>query len=120
MERLSQNREEIRKANQAIRRVISRAKRALAGRPNFSVDDIRIASDEVGRIAKIAPQIAECCKNDAHLDADLKEYKAALAELHTDLERLRFMWLSKQAGLAAERVRIEQVKLWASALEQTR
>lgn len=121
MERVEENpmRERICRANSKLGETLSRARGALAGRGNFTVHDIRAASEPLAEMEQIISRAASLRASDSDLDAELKSYTLNLKELRVALEKVQFMLLARQEHLARARGHIERVTLWAAALKQT-
>lgn len=113
-------RDQIREAEAKLGNLLSRAREALAGRQDFNVHDIRSISERLGQMAPIVAQAADLRAKDTQLDTDFKAYAETLKQLDVTLEQVRFMFLARQAQLAAARSHMETVNLWASAFKQTR
>jgi hypothetical protein len=121
VERVEENpiRERVRQANSKLEESLSRARGALAGRGNFTVHDIRAASEPLAEVEQIVSRAASLRASDFELDAELKNYTLNLKELHKTLEKVQFMLLARQEHLSRARGHIERVSLWAAALKQT-
>jgi len=121
MERLSENpvRDQVRRANLRLRDILLRARDALAGRQNFTVQEIRALSGPLAEMRQIVSRAAELRAADAELAVELNHYAVTLEELQTSLERVRFMLVARQTHLAAAQGNLERVALWAGALKQT-
>jgi hypothetical protein len=122
VERLMEDsiRDQIREAEAKLGNLLSRAREALAGRQDFNVHDIRSISERLGQMAPIVAQAAALRAKDTQLDTDFKAYAETLKQLDVTLEQVRFMFLARQAQLAAARSHLETVNLWATAFKQTR
>jgi hypothetical protein len=113
-------RDRVRDAEAKLRGLLERARGALAGRQDFTVNEIRSISERLEQMAPIVARATGLRAKDARLDADFKTYAATLKELDTTLEQVRFMFLARQSHLSAARGHLEKVNLWAEAFKQTR
>jgi hypothetical protein len=121
VERLNANaeRDQIRQANTRLRGILLRAREALAGRQNFTIQEIRDLSEPLAEMRAIVSRSADLRASDKELDIELKSYAATLKELQTSLERVRFMLHAQRDHLAAAHEHIDRVSRWAETLKHT-
>jgi len=112
--------ERVRGANAAVRALLGRAREALAGRCDFSIQEVRAIAEPVAQMAPIIEQRQHLRTIEPDLDGQLEAYAATLGELQTTLEQVRFMLLARRAQMAATRAHLQTFGLWAAALRQTR
>jgi hypothetical protein len=112
-------RDRVQSANLRLREILSRAREALEGRQDFTIQEIRALSEPLREMREIVSRSSDLRTADAELDADLKRYGATLEELQTSLEQVRFMLIARKAHLSAAHGHIERVALWTEALKQT-
>jgi signal transduction histidine kinase len=110
----------VRAANVKIRTILSRARNALAGRQDFTAENIQEISQPLTEMAPIVSQATDLRAVDPRLDVDLKEYAENLGDLQNTLEHVRFMLLARQTHMEASRSHLETVNLWATTFKQTR
>ena len=108
-----------RAANAKLHALIGRTRAALAGRSNFTVEDVRAIAEPVAQMAPIVAEAKHLRTLRPDLDGELQAYAGNLGELQTALEQMRFMLLSRLASMEALRGHVESVGLWASRVRQT-
>ena len=109
----------VQNANLRLREVLSRARGALEGRQDFTVQEIRELSEPLREMREIVSRSAELRAADAEMDSELASYSETLKELQTSLEQVRFMLIARKAHLSAAHGHIERITLWTEALKQT-
>lgn len=112
--------ETARDANAKVRKLLARAREALAGKRKFRVEDVREIAKPVAAMAPIIEERQHLRTLEPDLDGQLEAYAATLGELKTTLEQVRFMLLARRAHLEATRAHLETFGLWAATLRQTR
>lgn len=111
--------ERVRGANAKLAVLLLRTRDALAGRHNFSVEDVRAVADPIEQMAPIVAEAKRLRTLRPDLDSELKVYAGYLGEIETALDQTRFMLLARCANLEALRGHLKTAGLWAAALRQT-
>jgi hypothetical protein len=108
-----------RTANAKLHALIDRTRAALAGRNNFTAEDVRAIAEPVAQMTPIVAESKHLRTLQPELEGELESYAGNLDELQTALEQMRFMLLSRLANVQALRGHLESVGLWATRLRQT-
>lgn len=108
-----------RAANSRLHALIARTRAALAGRGNFTSEDVHAIAEPVAQMAPIVAEAKKLRTIRPDLDGELQAYAGNLGELQTALEQMRFMLLSRLASTEALRGHMESVGLWAARLRET-
>jgi len=109
---------QIQEVNAALGALLSTAREALAGRKDFTSEDIKAISEPLGQMTPIVSRASEL--RAVASDADLKTYTRTLEELQITLEQVRFMLLARRTHLEISRSHLNTFNLWAKTFEQTR
>jgi len=110
----------IQAVNAKLSALISRTREALAGRRNFTVEDVREIAQPVSEMDPIVARANELRTLRPEVKGELEKYAGNLGELQTVLDQMRFMLIARGAHMESMRSHIETVGLWAAALRQTR
>jgi hypothetical protein len=110
----------IRSANLKLRDLLGRTRDALAGRRNFTVEDVRAIAEPVSQMEPIVAEAKRLRTMRPELDGELEAYAGNLGELQVALQHTRVMLIARLANMEALRGHLETVGLWTAALRQTR
>ncbi len=109
----------IRNANMRLRELLGHTRDALAGRRNFTVEDVRTIAEPVAQMEPIVAEAKRLRTMQPELDGELEAYAGNLGELQVALQHTRVMLIARLANMEALRGHLETVGLWAAALRQT-
>jgi len=121
MERLMEDSilDRVRGANMRLRELLGSTLDALAGRRNFTVEDVRAIAEPVAQMEPIVAEAKRLRTLRPELDGELKTYAGNLDELQVALQHTRVMLIARLANMEALRGHLETVGLWTAALRQT-
>jgi hypothetical protein len=107
-------------ANTRLRDLLARTRDALAGRQNFTVEDLRAIAEPVAQMDPIVAEAKRLRTLRPELDGELEAYAGNLGELQVALQQTRVMLIARLANMEALRGHLETVGRWTAALSQTR
>jgi hypothetical protein len=110
----------VRGVNMRLRELLGRTRDALAGRRNFTVEDVRAIAEPVAQMEPIVAEAKRLRTMRPELDGELEAYAGSLGELQVALQQTRVMLIARLANMEALRGHLETVGLWTAALNQTR
>lgn len=110
----------VRRANLKLRDLLGHTRDALAGRRNFTVEDVRAIAEPVAQMAPIVAEAKRLRALQPELDGELEAYAGNLGELQAALQHTRVMLIARLANMEALRGHLETVGLWTATLRQTR
>jgi hypothetical protein len=111
---------QIREANSKLKTLLTSAEEAIAGRRNFTVEDLRTAHGPVARMTPLIEEAKRVSGSDPEVAMELQEYSRSLKAAQAALDRVRVVLLARCASLEAQRAHSQTVGLWSSAWAQTR
>jgi hypothetical protein len=109
----------VRGANAKLQMLLRRVADALAGKRNFSVEDVRAIAEPVAEMTPIVSQAEQLRAAVPELHGELDAYGKNLGELQIALDRVRVVLLARSAHVEAQRGHLETVGLWAATWRQT-
>jgi len=112
-------RDQVCDVNGRLRAAMERGRNALAGRQNFTAEDVRALLEIVGQMAPIVANMSKL-RSVPQIESELFAYKQNLIELREITENLRFMLVARRTRLASKLAHIKAVGSWTTALNQTR
>jgi len=92
---------------------------ALAGRANFTAEEVRAIAEPVRQMAPLVGQAEHLCAQSPAWREELDLYARNLAQMHQALDRVRCVLLARRAQIEARRGHLETVSRWAGAWQQT-
>ncbi|HXX20291.1 MAG TPA: hypothetical protein VEJ46_12885 [Candidatus Acidoferrum sp.] len=112
--------DQVRKANEKLRALISRTRDALGGRGSFDVVNVRAIAEPIRSMQLIVAEAERLRTIHPELDTELKVYAGNLSEMQVVLEQTRFMLIARRAHIEAMRGHLETLGLWSATLRMTR
>jgi Lon protease-like protein len=109
----------VRQANARLQRFLGRVGEALAGRRNFSADDVRAVAQTIREMAPVVSRAKQLRAAHPGLRDELEFYARHLAEADHALDRMRCVLLARRAQIEAQWGHLAAVRLWAGAWQQT-
>jgi hypothetical protein len=109
----------VRGANAKMESLLRRADGALAGRQNFSVEEVRAIAEPVAEMASIVSEAEHLRTTVPELHGELNTYAKNLGEMQTALDRVRVVLLARCAHMEAQQNHLETLGLWAAAWRKT-
>jgi hypothetical protein len=109
----------IRQANAKLQLFLGRVGEALAGRQNFTAEDVRAIAEPVSEMAPVVCHAEHLRAVVPQLRDELEIYAQNLSEMDQAFDRLRCVLLARSAQIETQRGHLETVRLWADAWRQT-
>ena len=106
-------------ANHRLRALLNGAEDAIAGRGNFTVEDLRSAQEPVNKMAALIDEAKRLRNSDPEISNELQDYAKNLGATQVALDRVRVVLLARCASIEAQRAHIEAVRMWSSAWART-
>jgi hypothetical protein len=110
----------VRQANARLERALGDIGEALAGRREFTPEDVRAIAAPVQAMAAVVSQAELLRAAHPALRAELDRYAGNLAAMQQAFDRVRCVLLARRAQMAARRGHLETVRRWAATWQQTR
>lgn len=110
----------VREANARLQLFLERVEEALAGRGNFTPEDLRALAAPVRGMAALIPFAGTLRAASPEWSEQLDRYAGNLSETQRAFERLRCVLLARRAQIEARRGHLEALRRWAGAWQQTR
>jgi hypothetical protein len=109
----------VRDANKRLRTLLNSAEDAIAGRRNFTVEDLRSAQEPVSKMKPLIDEAKRIRKSDPNISNELRDYAMNLEATQVALDRVRVVLLARCASMEVQRAHLESVRMWSSALAHT-
>jgi hypothetical protein len=109
----------VRNANGRLRALLNDAEEAIAGRRNFTVDDLRSAQEPVSKMTPLIDEAKRIRNTDPNISNELQDYAKNLEAAQVALDRVRVVLLARCASMGAQRSHLESVRMWSSAWAHT-
>jgi len=110
----------VRSANDRLRSALDVVRGALAGRCQFSVEDMRAISTPLSDMSPLIADAKRLRKIQPELGGAFEAYAETLSAVQTSLDQMRFMLLARRGQVDSTRGHLETVGRWADTLRQTR
>ena len=109
----------VREVNAQLQLSRGRIGEALAGRRNFTVEDMRAVAEPVRAMEPVVSQAEILRATVPGMPVELEAYWENLSEMDQAFDRLRCMLLGRRAQIEAQRGHLDTVRLWADTWRQT-
>lgn len=109
----------VRAANSRLRALLNIAEEAIAGRRNFTVEDLRSAQEPVSKMKPLVDEAKRIRNSDPNVSNELRDYAMNLEAAQVALDRVRVVLLARCASVEAQRAHLESVRMWTSAWAHT-
>jgi hypothetical protein len=109
----------VREANSKLKTLLNSAEEAIAGRRNFTVEDLRTAQGPVAKMRPLIEEAKRICDSDDSVWNELQDYATNLKAAQVALDRVRVVFLARCASVEAQRAHLESVRMWSSAWAHT-
>ena len=106
-------------ANSRLRALLNIAEDAIAGRRNFTVEDLRSAQEPVSKMKPLIAEAKRIRNSDPNVSNELRDYAMNLEAAQVALDRVRVVLLARCASVEAQRAHLESVRMWTSAWAHT-
>jgi hypothetical protein len=109
----------IREANGQLQLFLARIGEALAGRRNFTAEDVRAIAEPLRNMAPVVSQAQRLRALAPELRGELDIYAQNLGQMEQAFARVRCVLLARCTQIQAQRGHLETVQLWARTWRQT-
>ena len=109
----------VRNANIRLRALLNSAEDAIAGRRNFTAEDLRSAQEPVSQMAPLIDEAQRVRMSDPEISNELQTYARNLESAQIALDRVRVVLLARCASMEAQRAHLESVRMWSAAWAHT-
>lgn len=109
----------MRDASNRLRTLLRSAEDAIAGRQNFTVEDLRSAQEPVRKMTSLIDEAKRIRNGDPEVSNVLQDYAMNLKAAQIALDRVRVVLLARCASIEAQRAHLESVRMWSSAWAHT-